>query len=73
MGLSSSLRVLIVCHCYREEGNGIRIISAWKATAKEAKFYPQRWQYAQGIRFFGGDLYLLECAASHRKLNLNWK
>jgi hypothetical protein len=40
MGLSSSLRVLVVCHCHREEGNVIRIISARKATAKEAKFYP---------------------------------
>ena len=40
LGLSSSLRVLVVCHCYREEGNVIRIISARKATAKEAKFYP---------------------------------
>ena len=40
MGLSGSLRVLIVCHCYREEGNVVRIISARKATAKEAKFYP---------------------------------
>ncbi len=40
MGLSSTLRVLIVCHCYREEGNVIRIISARKATADEAKFYP---------------------------------
>ncbi len=40
MGLSGSLRVLIVCHCYREEGNVVRIVSARKATAKEAKFYP---------------------------------
>ncbi|MBA3772145.1 MAG: BrnT family toxin [Ramlibacter sp.] len=40
LGLSGSLRVLIVCHCYREEGNVIRIISARKATPKEAKFYP---------------------------------
>lgn len=40
MGLSSSLRVLVVCHCYREGDNIIRIISARKATAKEAKFYP---------------------------------
>ena len=40
MGLSGSLRVLVVCHCYREEGNAVRIISARKATAKEAKFYP---------------------------------
>ena len=40
LGLGSSLRVLVVCHCYREEGNVIRIISARKATAKESKFYP---------------------------------
>lgn len=40
LGLSGSLRVLVVCHCYREEGNVIRIISARKATAKESKFYP---------------------------------
>lgn len=40
LGLGSSLRVLVVCQCYREEGNVIRIISARKATAKESKFYP---------------------------------
>jgi uncharacterized protein len=40
LGLSSSLRVLIVCHCCREEGNVIRIISARKATVNEAKSYP---------------------------------
>jgi hypothetical protein len=39
MGLSGSLRMLVVCHCYREEDNVIRIISARKATAKEARFY----------------------------------
>jgi len=39
LGLSSTLRVLVVCHCYREKGNVIRIISARKATAKESKFY----------------------------------
>jgi uncharacterized DUF497 family protein len=32
--------MLIVCHCYRSDGNIIRIISARKATAKESKFYP---------------------------------
>jgi uncharacterized DUF497 family protein len=26
LGLSSSLRLLVVCHCYRTEGNVIRII-----------------------------------------------
>ena len=40
LGLSSTLRVLVVCHCYREEGNVIRIISARRATAKESKSYP---------------------------------
>jgi len=40
LGLSSALRMLVVCHCYRSEGNVIRIISARKATTKEAKFYP---------------------------------
>lgn len=39
LGLSSALRMLIVCHCYRSEGNVIRIISARKATTKESKFY----------------------------------
>ena len=40
LGLSASLRLLLVCHCYREAGNVIRIISARKATAREGKFYP---------------------------------
>ncbi|HUG21980.1 BrnT family toxin [Piscinibacter sp.] len=40
LGLSSTLRLLLVCHCYRSDGNVIRIISARKATAKESKFYP---------------------------------
>lgn len=40
LGLSSSLRLLTVCHCYRSEANVIRIISARKATTTESKFYP---------------------------------
>ena len=40
LGLSGALRLLLVCHCYRGEGNVIRIISARKASAKESKFYP---------------------------------
>ena len=40
LGLSSSLRLLLVCHCCREEGNTIRIISARKATNRECEFYP---------------------------------
>ncbi len=40
LGLSSVLRLLLVCHCYRGDGNVVRIISARKATAVEAKSYP---------------------------------
>jgi uncharacterized DUF497 family protein len=40
LGLSSSLRLLLVCHCYRSAGNVIRIVSARKATASESKSYP---------------------------------
>jgi len=40
LGLSSSLRLLLVCHCYRIDGNVIRIISARKASANESKSYP---------------------------------
>jgi uncharacterized DUF497 family protein len=31
--------LLLVCHCERDEGEVIRIISARKATQREAKFY----------------------------------
>ena len=40
LGLSSSLKLLLVCHCYRGNANAIRIISARKATASESAFYP---------------------------------
>jgi uncharacterized DUF497 family protein len=40
LGLSSTLRLLVVSHCYRGEDHVIRIISARKATAKETKSYP---------------------------------
>ena len=40
LGLSSVLRLLLVCHCYRAEGNVIRIISARRASAHEFKSYP---------------------------------
>jgi uncharacterized protein len=39
LGISSTLRLLVVCHCYRDVGNVIRIISARKANASESKFY----------------------------------
>jgi uncharacterized DUF497 family protein len=40
LGLSSSLRLLLVCHCFRGSGSVIRIITARKATARESKSYP---------------------------------
>ena len=40
LGLSYTLRLLVVCHCYRSDDNIIRIISARKASAHEAKAYP---------------------------------
>lgn len=39
LGLSAALRLLVVCHCYRDEGGVIRIISARKATTRESKAY----------------------------------
>lgn len=41
LGLSTSLRVLVVCHCYREEESTVRIISARKADREEQRQY--RW------------------------------
>lgn len=39
LGLSSNLRLLLVCHGYREKEGIIRIISARKATRSESKHY----------------------------------
>jgi len=39
LGFSVHLRLLIVCHCYREEEQTIRIISARKATKHEQRQY----------------------------------
>ena len=39
LGYSSSLKLLVVCRCYRSEGRVIRLISARKATRKEAQIY----------------------------------
>ena len=39
LGLSSRLRVLLVCHCYRGTEEEIRIISARRATARESSVY----------------------------------
>jgi uncharacterized DUF497 family protein len=40
LGLSSSVRLLVVAHCYRAGGGVIRIISARRATREEEGSYP---------------------------------
>jgi uncharacterized DUF497 family protein len=44
LGMSAALRALVVCHCYREGQDLIRIISARKATRKERSTYTERWR-----------------------------
>lgn len=39
LGVSSRAKLLIVCHCERNHGSTIRIISARKATRRESAFY----------------------------------
>ena len=39
LGVSFKLRVLVVCHCYRENDSKIRIISARKANKHEVNDY----------------------------------
>jgi uncharacterized DUF497 family protein len=39
LGMSVHSQLLIVCHCEREGGETIRIISARKATKRESAFY----------------------------------
>jgi len=113
LGLSRTLRLLVVCHCYRSKGNTIRIISARKASTHEAKSYPYRFYmrkeydfstarknpYAaqpkmqitirldeESINYFKAiseevgmpyqsliNLYLRDCAATQRKLDLSWR
>ena len=41
LGLSDEARFLIGCHCEREQGHVIRIISARKATKRECKYYQE--------------------------------
>jgi uncharacterized DUF497 family protein len=39
LGMSTEARLLLVCHCEREVGHVIRIISARRATKRESAFY----------------------------------
>ncbi len=42
LGVSSNLRTLVVCHCYRKSEAVIRIISARKATKREIAIYEEQ-------------------------------
>ena len=42
LGLSIRLRLLVICHCYRELSGAIRIISARRADPSERREYA-RW------------------------------
>src|SRR5262245_52322751 len=43
LGLSSSLKMLVVCHCYRGREGIIRIISARRANSRERRMYQEGW------------------------------
>ena len=43
LGLSSALRTLVVCHCYRGREGVIRLISARRANTQERKRYQRGW------------------------------
>ncbi len=42
LGLSSKVRIVLVCHCYREKDEVIRIISARRANPSERREYEER-------------------------------
>lgn len=42
LGLSAEVRLLVVCHCERENGDLVRIISARKANRTERGIYLKR-------------------------------
>ena len=44
LGMSASLRLLVVCHCYRDRDRIIRLISARKALDPERRQYLRRKQ-----------------------------
>jgi uncharacterized DUF497 family protein len=41
LGFSDAARLLIVCHCERDQGSMVRIISARKATKNESNYYQE--------------------------------
>jgi hypothetical protein len=55
LGMSSGAKLLIVCHCERNEGEVIRIISARKATKRESEFYQGVLLWMRAARSLSGD------------------
>lgn len=43
LGLSADPRLLVVCHCYRHDGDVIRIVSARRANRRERGIYATSW------------------------------
>jgi hypothetical protein len=43
LGLGLRAKTLVVCHCYRQDGEVIRIISARPADRRERELYLRRW------------------------------
>lgn len=41
LGFSANVRILTVCHCYRQNEKTVRIISARKATSSESRQYQE--------------------------------
>ena len=39
IGISDKANLLLVCHCYKDNDETIRLISAWKATTTEKNIY----------------------------------
>lgn len=44
LGLSTSLKLLVVVHCYRESDEVVRLITARRASRPERRQYDQRWK-----------------------------
>ena len=44
LGMSTGMRTLVVCHCFREDDDVIRIISARRADRYERRDYETRWK-----------------------------
>jgi uncharacterized protein len=44
LGISADLQTLVVCHCYEESRDVVRIISARRANRKERRQYAERWR-----------------------------